>query len=303
MIDGKTRLLGLLGQPVEHSLSPAMHNAALIDMGLNWSYLPLHCSSGDLENVLNALRGLNFIGLNVTIPHKQSVAKMCAELTPLAQKIGAVNTLLPNDQEGWIGTNTDVEGFVSPLKKNSQNWEGLNAVIIGCGGSAKAVVAGLEELRFAKISIVSRNPDSLKRFLNDVQLNTSKTERGEPITKIAGFFQEDRSLSNQLKKADLIVNATPVGMTTKSNEISKQNDIPLGPNIWDEVSPQTTLYDLIYTPNPSPWLAWGAKRGFHCINGLEMLVQQGASSLRLWSGTRDVPVNKMREAAQSSLNN
>ncbi len=137
MINGKTNLVGVLGHPVTHSLSPVMHNAALKEMGLNWCYLALPCEANHLSTILESLYAMNCQGLNITIPYKQDVAKMCTKLSPTAQRLGAVNTLIRNDQAGWTGTNTDLIGFIAGL--GSTHWQGKNAIVLGCGGSAKAV--------------------------------------------------------------------------------------------------------------------------------------------------------------------
>ena len=140
-ISGHTALAGVLGDPVRHSLSPAMHNAALAALGLEWAYLALPAPAADLATVVRALEAMGCRGLSVTIPHKQAVAELCRERSPLAQRVGAVNTLVPLDGGGWMGTNTDVEGFIAPLRHGP--WQGKRAVVLGCGGSARAVVAGL----------------------------------------------------------------------------------------------------------------------------------------------------------------
>ena len=128
-ITGKTNLVGLLGQPVNHSLSPIMHNAAYEEMGLDWCYMAMPCDSNHLEKVTKALRYLDFKGLNITIPHKQEVLKACHKLTEIANDIQAVNTLIPEKNNQWIGANTDVEGFLTPLKKH--NLKDKNVVVMG----------------------------------------------------------------------------------------------------------------------------------------------------------------------------
>ena len=153
MINGQTSLVGVLGQPVHHSISPVMQNAALKEMKLNWCYLALPCDSQTIPNVLKALRAINCQGLNITIPHKQIVASLCSELLPIAKRLGAVNTLIPNKEGGWIGTNTDTEGFLSPLKEIQWEGNGNQALVMGCGGSARAVVAGLQDLKVKQISV------------------------------------------------------------------------------------------------------------------------------------------------------
>ena len=288
MINGDTGLVGLLGNPVRHSLSPAMHNAALQALQLNWSYLALPCASENLKEVLQGLRAVNCRGLNVTIPHKQNVAELCQELSPLAKRLGAVNTLIPLDSGGWHGTNTDVEGFLTPLGEQS-SWQNCHGAIIGCGGSARAIAAGLQSLRLASITVIGRRQEALDAFIADLQRNDA------PLT---ACLQSSPDLASLMKRADLVVNTTPVGMAQHGDAQA----FPLGEAIWSHLQESAMLYDLVYTPRPTAWLRWGQSRGHRCIDGLDMLVQQGAASLRLWSDRNDVPVETMRRAAEAALN-
>ena len=288
MINGDTGLVGLLGNPVRQSLSPAMHNAALQALQLNWSYLALPCASENLKEVLQGLRAVNCRGLNVTIPHKQDVAELCQELSPLAKRLGAVNTLIPLDSGGWHGTNTDVEGFLTPLGEQS-SWQNCHGAIIGCGGSARAIAAGLQSLRLASITVIGRRQEALDAFIADLQRNDA------PLT---ACLQSSPNLASLMKRADLVVNTTPVGMAQHGDAQA----FPLGEAIWSHLQESAMLYDLVYTPRPTAWLRWGQSRGHRCIDGLEMLVQQGAASLRLWSDRNDVPVETMRRAAEAALN-
>ena len=288
MINGDTGLVGLLGNPVRHSLSPAMHNAALQALQLNWSYLALPCASENLKEVLQGLRAVNCRGLNVTIPHKQNVAELCQELSPLAKRLGAVNTLIPLDSGGWHGTNTDVEGFLTPLGEQS-SWQNCHGAIIGCGGSARAIAAGLQSLRLSSITVIGRRQEALDAFIADLQRNDA------PLT---ACLQSSPDLASLMKRADLVVNTTPVGMAQHGDAQA----FPLGEAIWSHLQESAMLYDLVYTPRPTAWLRWGQSRGHRCIDGLEMLVQQGAASLRLWSDRNDVPVETMRRAAEAALN-
>ena len=288
MINGDTGLVGLLGNPVRHSLSPAMHNAALQALQLNWSYLALPCASKNLKEVLQGLRAVNCRGLDVTIPHKQDVAELCQELSPLAKRLGAVNTLIPLDSGGWHGTNTDVEGFLTPLGEQS-SWQNCHGVIIGCGGSARAIAAGLQSLRLASITVIGRRQEALDAFIADLQSNDA------PLT---ACLQSSPNLASLMKRADLVVNTTPVGMAQHGDAQA----FPLGEAVWSQLQGSAMLYDLVYTPRPTAWLRWGQSRGHRCIDGLEMLVQQGAASLRLWSDRNDVPVETMRRAAEAALN-
>ncbi|MDA7432810.1 shikimate dehydrogenase [Synechococcus sp. AH-601-N23] len=288
MINGDTGLVGLLGNPVRHSLSPAMHNAALQALQLNWSYLALPCTSQNLQEVLQGLRAVNCRGLNVTIPHKQDVATLCQELSPLAKRLGAVNTLIPIDSGGWHGTNTDVEGFLTPLGEES-SWNNRHGVILGCGGSARAVAAGLQRLRLASITVIGRRPEVLDEFIADLHHNDA------PLTPC---LHSSPILASLIEQADLVVNTTPVGMAQHGDAQA----FPLGEAVWSHLQESAVLYDLVYTPRPTAWLRWGQSRGQQCIDGLDMLVQQGAASLRLWSDRNDVPVETMRRAAEAALN-
>ncbi|WP_038556746.1 shikimate dehydrogenase [Synechococcus sp. KORDI-52] len=287
MINGGTSLVGLLGHPVRHSLSPVMQNAALTSMGLNWRYLALPCESESLDQVLKGLRAVGCQGLNVTIPHKQTIAGLCEELSALAQRLGAVNTLIPGEGGGWFGTNTDVEGFLAPLGVK-ELWGGRHAVVIGCGGSARAVVAGLQTLDLSSITVVGRRSETLQAFIAALQQDKA------PLTPC---LDNAAQLNDAIAQAALVVNTTPVGMAQHGDPEA----MPLGAEIWSRLSSEAVLYDLIYTPRPTSWLTAGQQRGQRCIDGLEMLVHQGAASLRLWSGQNDVPVETMRSAAATAL--
>ena len=292
MISGTTGLIGLLGQPVSHSLSPVMHNAALKAMALDWRYMAFPCDADDLKTVLNGLQALGCRGLNVTIPHKQQVVGLCRELSPLAERLGAVNTLTPLKEGGWHGHNTDMEGFLAPLQKPAGQWQGAEAVVLGCGGSARAVVAGLQQLPLTAIHVSGRRPDALADFLSDLRAG-----QGSDSAPLIAMSFDPEPLSRVLQRSKLVVNTTPVGMQGHGDDKA----MPLGRDLWAGVDASVTLYDLIYTPRPTPWLTLGQQRGCRTIDGLEMLVQQGAAALRRWSGRADVPVDQMREGALRSL--
>ena len=290
-ITGKTNLVGLLGQPVNHSLSPIMHNAAYEEMGLDWCYVAMPCESKDLEKVIRALRYLDCKGLNITIPHKQEALKACNKLTKIAKDIQAVNTLIPEENNKWIGANTDVEGFLMPLKY--YNLKDKRVVILGCGGSARAVVMGLSGLNIKKLTIIGRNESSLDIFIKSMSNLLSKRD-----ISIEGINNKKLNVSSYLNEADLIINTTPIGM---KNRNTNQENIPLGHKMWDCLSEGTILYDLIYTPRPTNWLKLGREKNCFTIDGLDMLVEQGAFSIRLWSGFNDVPVQTMKSSAEKHL--
>ena len=290
-ITGKTNLVGLLGQPVNHSLSPVMHNAAYEEMGLDWCYVAIPCDRENIKQITTALRIIDCKGLNVTIPHKQEVLKACNKLTETANKIQAVNTLVPEKNNQWIGANTDVEGFLMPLKNH--NLINKSVIVIGCGGSARAVVMGLNSLNIRKITIIGRNKNSLHIFINSMKNLLSKNQ-----ISIEGIDNKEIDVTSYIKEADLIINTTPIGMNDQKNV---ENNIPLGNEIWNCLSNKTILYDLIYTPRPTNWLKLGQEKNCFVIDGLDMLVGQGALSIKLWSGFNDVPIQIMKSSAKKHL--
>ena len=159
MISSKTSFIALIGNPVSHSLSPIMQNAAFQYLGLYLIYIAIPCKAEDLELVLNALKKINCKGLNITIPHKERVFNLCSEISPIARKLKAINTLKLNSENEWIATNTDVEGFIYPLKK--LNLIKKQSIVLGSGGAARSVIQGLINLNLSRISVVSRNKSSL----------------------------------------------------------------------------------------------------------------------------------------------
>jgi shikimate dehydrogenase len=295
-ISGSTALLGVLGDPVRHSLSPTMHNAALQALGLDWVYLALPTPQEELATVVRALEAMDCIGLNVTIPHKQAMVPLVRELSPLALRLRAVNTLVRRAGGGWMGTNTDRDGFMAPLG-DRQRWRGARALVLGCGGSAVAVVAGLQELAVERILVAGRRAERLAGFVGRCQAWAPSLE---PLS------WEGDALRNTLPHCDLLVNTTPVGMAGvpgagEAGPGEAATGCPLEACEIDRLAPGCTVYDLIYTPRPTRLLQAAAERGCRTIDGLEMLVQQGAASLRLWTGRSEVPVELMRQAAMARL--
>lgn len=292
-ISGRTALAGVLGDPVRHSLSPAMHNAALQELGLDWVYLALPTPAAQLELVVRGLEALDCRGLNVTIPHKQAVARLCRSLSPLAERVGAVNTLVRHPEGGWLGENTDVEGFLAPLRANGTTWQGKRAVVLGCGGSARAVVAALAELNCSAIQVAARNPAKLEALLGPCR-------QWAPQLGSVAWEDQSSALGDAIAAADLVINTTPVGMAT-TGQPDGARQCPLSPAEQEALPAGSTVYDLIYTPRPTALLQAARGRGCTSIDGLEMLVQQGAAALRRWCGQDTVPVEAMRAAALAQL--
>ena len=285
LITGKTQLLGVIGHPVEHSLSPVMHNAAIAHLGLDYVYLPFPIAPENLEVAIAGFAAIGVVGFNVTIPHKQAIMPLLSEITPLAQTIGAVNTVSRQNNK-WVGTNTDIEGFIAPLQTTyKQDWSQKVAVILGNGGAARAVVAGCHQLGFAKIHVVGRNVQRLEEF--------GKSWSNSPISENLQVAQW-KELSKLIPQANLLVNTTPIGMYPKVDE---------SPLSGDEIANLPTgaiAYDLIYIPKPTQFLEQAEKQGAIAIDGLEMLVQQGVAALKIWL-QQEIPVEVMRQALLNHL--
>ena len=286
MITSNTSFIGLIGNPVSHSLSPIMQNAALRYLGLDLIYIAIPCRDKDLELVLSSLKKINCKGLNITIPHKEKVFELCSEISPIANKLKAINTLKLNIEKEWSATNTDVEGFIYPLK--SLDLTNKQATVLGSGGAARSVIQGLINLNFSTISVVSRNKSSLDELIKNF---------GNQIA-IQGYLNNDNRTQNLIKEADLIVNTTPVGMKTATNE---KNILPYGETFWRSLKSQTIVYDLIYNPAPTPLLKFSDKKGCMTIDGLQMLVAQGIKSLSFWTDGLEVPFHIMNDALKKYL--
>lgn len=281
MITGTTKILGVIGHPVEHSLSPLMHNAAITQLGLDYAYLPFPIKPEDLQAAINGFAAMGVVGFSVTIPHKQAIMPLLAEISPLAQAVGAVNTVCRQDNK-WIGTNTDVEGFISPLQSSRQDWSQTVAVILGNGGAARAVVAGCTQLGCAAIHVVGRNADKLQEFCQSWDNSRLQVHTWDKLPQL-------------IPQANLLVNTTPIGMYP-------QIDVsPLSLEEMINLPAPAIAYDLIYTPNPTKFLQQAQQQGATAIDGSEMLVQQGAAALKMWLQKDSVPVEVMRQALQQHL--
>ena len=286
MITSKTHFLALIGNPVSHSLSPIMHNAAIKYLGLDLIYFSIPCEEKDFEIVIRSLSKINCKGINVTIPFKEKVLAYCSEISPLAEKIKAVNTLKPNDKGEWYGINTDVEGLTYPLE--NLNLTNKKGIILGSGGAARSAIQGLINLKMSEIIIISRNQISINSLLNDFK-NQYLLE---------GLSFKNPNISNLINSADLIVNTTPVGMI---NQTSAKEELPFGNHFWRSLNSKTIIYDLIYNPQETPLLNFSRKKGCHTINGMKMLVAQGAKSLSYWTDGVKIPIEVMEEAIKKYL--
>ncbi|MDO8715705.1 MAG: shikimate dehydrogenase [Dehalococcoidales bacterium] len=281
IISGKTKVCGLIGDPVEHSMSPVMHNAAFRELGLDYVYLPFRVKKEEVGKAIDGIRVLNFRGLNVTIPHKVAVMPLLDVIDPLAEKIGAVNTIVNNEGK-LTGYNTDAGGFLRALLAKGIEPDGKSVAVIGAGGAARAITFILADKK-ARLVIFNRTEE----------LEWAKDLAGR-ITQTFGQKVEALELNREnlvkvLNKADILVNATSVGMSPNTG---------VSPVEADLLRPGLAVYDIVYNPTKTRLLREAEAVDAKTIGGLDMLVGQGALAFEMWTGQK-APVELMkREAAK-----
>ncbi len=251
------RLYGIVGHPLGHSMSPALHNWAFKDLGIAGEYRAFPVEPSQLAAFMTMVRSLPIAGLSVTIPYKLAVTDYLDEVSPRAQDVGAVNTLYW-DGERLLGENTDVLGFLAPLRLLAR--VPGSALVLGAGGAARAALAGLRELGVPRLLVANRSPERARRLAPDFGATAVPWEA--------------RAESG----AELVVNTTPLGM---KGERQDQNP-------WPEhapLSPEQIAYDMVYNPQTTRFLAHAQGCGCRVIDGLEMFIGQGVEQFRLWTGT------------------
>jgi shikimate dehydrogenase len=280
-LTGETRVAGVFGYPVKHSASPAMHNAAYAALGLNWVYVPFEVAPERVAEAVAGVRALNLAGVNVTVPLKELVAPLMDELTERAAALKAVNTIIPRDGR-LIGDSTDGPGFLAALAAGGATpAPGSRAVVLGAGGSARAVVRALGEAGVS-VTVANRNEERAVTLAADVAVGPVAIV---PLTPEA--------VGTALEGAALLVNTTSVGMHPDADA---QPPVPA-----DALRPGLFVSDLIYNPWETRLLRLARERGCAVQNGAEMLVQQGAISFHHWTECLP-PLDPMRLAVRAGLN-
>ncbi len=278
-ISGRTKICGIIGDPIEHTMSPVMHNAAFKNKGVDYVYLPFRVKKEELGKAIESMRALNIRGLNVTIPHKVAVLQFLDELDTLADKIGAVNTIV-NDDGVLRGYNTDATGFLQALLERGIEPRGKSVVILGAGGASRAISFILAE-RGSHLVILNRllELDWAKELASRIsQIFTREVEALE-LNK--------ENLSRVLGKADILVNATSVGMIPDIDETPVDSDL---------LKPNLVVYDIVYNPIKTRLRREAEAAGATIVSGLDMLVWQGVIAFEKWTGVK-APVNLMKEEA------
>jgi len=277
VISGTTRICGVIGDPIEHTMSPVMHNAIFKETGMDYVYVAFQVKKEGLGEAIRGMRALNIRGLNVTIPHKVDIIPFLDELDPLAERIGAVNTVV-NDDGVLTGYNTDAEGFLQALLEKGVEPRGKNVVVLGAGGASRAISFILAE-RGADLVIVNRTLDKAKECASRI---------GEVFQKeVKTLDFDNESLARALAEADILVNATSVGMSP-GVDVS-----PVPSKLLDS---RLVVFDIVYNPIKTKLLREAEAVGTKTVGGLNMLAWQGASALELFTGQK-APVNLMRKEA------
>lgn len=271
-LSGRTHVAGIIGWPVENSLSPAIHNAAFEAAGIDWVYAAFPVPPGSVGRALDGMRALGVQGLNVTMPHKQAVVAHLDALEPAAERAGAVNTIVRTD-DGLVGTNTDGAGFLRFLDRDA-GWTpgGRSAVVLGAGGAARGVAVSLADAG-ASVTIAARRPEQA----NEVAA----------LSPQLGVVSWDpAALAEAAVASDLVVNATPIGLHGEPP--------PFDPGA---IAVGSLIVDLVYHPKETPLVRIAVERGARAFNGVGMLVHQAALAFERWTGT-PAPIEAMTGAVR-----
>ncbi len=280
VIKGSTKVVGLIGEPVEHSFSPPMHNEAFKTLGLDYVYVPFNVSPDNLKSAIEGANSLNIQGLNVTIPHKINVIKYLKELDPIAELIGAVNTI---DFKNLKGYNTDGIGCIRAIEEVTKIKD-KNIVVAGAGGAARAIVFYLAKYGAEEVNILNRNLKKAENLASDLLAsNLISNVNSSDISEISKFISD----------ADILIDTTPIGMH---------------PNVSDEpivkaadIHEELVVNDIVYNPNETVLLKEAIKANAKVVYGIKMLLYQGAESFKIWTG-REAPVDVMEAKLKETLN-
>ena len=275
-ISGKTKLCGIIGDPIEHTMSPVMQNAAFRERGLDYVYTAFRVKPEDLGKAIDGIRALDIKGMNVTIPHKVAVIPFLDRLDPLAEKIGAVNTIT-NENGVLTGYNTDASGFLRALVEKEIEPAGKNVVILGAGGASRA------------ISLILADSGAHLTILNRLlELDWAKELAGRISqlfnTEVKALELNRENLTAVLGNADILVNATSVGMTPHTDQMPLDSDLLRG---------NLVVFDIVYNPIKTRLVREAEAAGAETISGVEMLVWQGVMAFEKWTGQK-APVELMR---------
>jgi shikimate dehydrogenase len=280
-VSGKTQVCAVIGDPIEHTLSPVMHNAAFDHLKLDFIFLAFRVKTSMLENAVRGVRGLGFRGLSVTMPHKQAVTRYLDEADEMVKFLGAANTVL-NKNGKLVGFNTDGVGALKALTENGLSLTGKKLLLLGAGGAAKAIAFSLTK-EVKELAILNRNSRKAAELAEALNHAYGK--------KVVGDSLSPALIRKNLQDADILINATSVGMAPKVNQSLVEPE-------W--LKPGLIVMDIIYNPIETKLVKHAKAADARVISGVEMLLYQGAASFEIWTG-RPAPVNVMRKAILNKL--
>ena len=280
-ISGKTRVCGVIGDPISHTLSPIIHNTAFSHLKLDFVYLAFDVKPSELENAMHGIRGLGIHGLNVTMPHKKAVLRFLDEVDQTVKFLGVVNTIL-NKKGRLCGFNTDGFGALRALKENGFDLSGKKALLLGAGGAAKVIALSLAE-EVEELTLLNRTLEKVRKI--EEKLNQHFGEKVRSDTLSPG------NIKKYLRDSDILINATSVGMYPNLSQSIVPSEI---------LKPDLVVMDIVYNPVETQLVENARTAGASVITGVEMLIHQGAASFEIWTGC-PAPVDVMRKAALSEL--
>jgi shikimate dehydrogenase len=280
-LSSRTKLCGVIGDPIEHSLSPKMFNAAFRANDLDFTYVAMNVKKNGLAKAIEGMKALNIHGLNVTIPHKVKVVGYLDRVDPDAKMIGAVNTIL-NANGKLEGFNTDGTGAVRAIEESGTTLEGRNVVLIGSGGAARAIAFTFSN-RVGKLTILNRHVHKSEKLATELTKKTARKVYFEGLRKEA--------LERAISEADMLVNATSVGMSPNCDASILDGSL---------LRRDLVVFDIVYNPPETKLLKEATSIGAKAVNGIGMLVHQGAEAFRIWT-SKEAPVRLMREVVTEEL--
>lgn len=282
-ISASTRLCAVIGDPVGHSMSPQIHNAAFQAVGLDLVYVAFHVKKGDVRRAMDGVRALGVRGLSVTIPHKLDIIACLDEVDPVARNIGSVNTVV-HRQGQLLGSSTDGPGALRALAAEGVDPSGRRVLLLGSGGAARAIAFTLGTLDPApQLEILGVVPAELETLAADLRNKTPLAVTTRPL--------DERALAEALAAAEVIIHATPIGMTPKTDA----SIIPA-----DQIRPTHVVFDVVYTPLETRLLRDAKAAGAKAVPGIGMFVQQAAIQFEMWTG-RDAPIDVMTQTVREAL--
>jgi shikimate dehydrogenase len=280
-ISGKTRVCGVIGEPIEHTLSPTMHNAAFQALGLDYVFLAFRVKSAEVEAAVNGMRALNIRGLNVTMPHKTAIINHLDRVDLSAQIVNSVNTVL-NKENLLFGFNTDGVGAVRALKENGVELKGRKVLLLGAGGAARAIAYALAK-EADELAVLNRTVKQAQALAKLLEKSFNK--------KIAAGSLSPSDMQTNLQDSDILINATSIGMKPKPE------DTPVASKLLRK---NLAVMDIVYNPLETKLSKDARAAGAKVVSGVEMLIYQGAASFEIWTG-KSAPVEVMRQAALTHL--